>query len=801
MRGEDEDWNNAPSQMTSGELRKELRKSAEVKERSPSESQSFGFSICKVIRVDYAAHEVQLHVLSGEDDLFQRSPIPISYPGAGPRSFLGHVPTVGSICICGYLATTPRLPVILGWMTGSTMAGMEWMPTQPFSPTEVNFNTRLQAEAEGVYNRVRHKINHARPGMILASSSMGSDLILDEGGYITNGRANEIRLRDQDQALVVRSLQQFHAMGGARVYGGMVQRDATLLPCTMVSDGTQWDAPQQVDANGSPLSQSALGSEASRPEGVLTPHDIFFRTTPGLGLPDSGFSVQPSLDPYTFLRNGLFIGSDGAVINSDQTISAACYGGKDMYRVSLPTGDGVQNDVVEKDDTTTLTEYRIELDHVWDGTLPVTEQTDSFDADRIPSEQGDSDNPLANDGPFIEWVIGSVVGNDAFTESGRKLYGLPLTPVVFDDNGTNPRLDSAVGVDLNNHAATLFRLTPPLRTNDAPTFTSFTKDGRFKASLSGDPALNSAEIALAGGLKVAAGGPIDLGGAGLKLNFDKGDSTTNMAFEVRAASGAVHLSGGGPSTEGSFASRTNPDAVQETTLPSLLLEAPGGNAHLTASKIVKIAANNAIQLVDTNEVTSTPKQSFNVYSSKFLCNVTTLDRTVAGQETTAYSGPKNFLPTNRPLRSVKFIGTPLTGHIGGKTDEYRMLLGDREERIILGNHETTVFVGNLTYRSGLGTVTNQAGLNSVKVNSISGISATSVTTIRMSSLLATTVNATAAITMKSLGVARLSGTLTSLGGAGKVGGIVCGSDLDPLSGLPFAFFQIGSPGHRLSVPL
>jgi hypothetical protein len=685
-------------------------------------------------------------------------------------------------------------------MLGGTMAGMEWLPTQKFLPSEVDMTPKLQAEAEGIYTRIRHKLNHARPGMIMASSSMGSDIILDEGVFITNRRANELRLRDQDQALVVRSLQQFHAMGGARIYGGMVQRDATLLPCTMVSDGTQWDAPQQVDDNGAPLPPRALATDPSRPEGVLTPHEIFFRTTPGLGAPDSGFSVQPSLDPYTFLKNGLFIGSDGAVINADQTISAACYGGKDMYRVSLPSPD-VQNDVVETDETTTLTEYRIELDHVWDGTLPVTEQTDGFDADRISSEPGDSDNPLANEAPFIEWVMGSVVGNSASTEAGRKLYGLPLTPVVFDDNGTNPRLDSAIGVDLNEHAATLFRLTPPLRTNDSPTFTSFTKDGRFRASIAGPPAENSAEIALAGGLKVQAGGSVEIGGSALKLNFRQGDPIDNMAFQIVSASGAVHLSGGGPTTEGSFAARTNPDALQENTLPALLMEAPGGNAHLTAGRIAKIVGNNAIQLTDTNEVTSTPKQSFNVYSSKFLCNVTTLDRTVLGQETTAYSGPKNFLPTNLPLRSVKFIGTPLTGHIGGKTDEYRMILGNRDERINLGNHETTVLVGNLTYKAGLGVFTAQAGLNSVKVDSISGISATSVTTIRMSSTLATTITATAAITMTSQGVARLSGKLTSLGGAGKVGGIVCGSDIDPTSGKPFSFYQVGSPGHRLSLPI
>jgi len=795
-----EDWDQAPGNMLTGEIRSEVRKTSEINERSPSKGMAFGFSICKVIRVDYASHEVQLQVLSGEDQLFQRTAIPISYPGAGPRSFLGHIPTVGSICICGSLATTPRIPVILGWMTGGAMAGLEWIPTQKFLPSEVDYNPKFQAEVEGLYSRIRHKMNHARPGMILASSAMGSDIILDEGVYISNRRANEIRLRDQDQALVVRTLQQFHAMGGARIYGGMVQRDATLLPREMVSDGTQWDAPQQVDENGSPLPQFALAQDPTKPEGLLTPHPIFFQSDPNSGVPDSGFTVQQSLDPYTFLKNGLFIGSDGSVLDTNQTLSAAEYGGKPMYRVSLPAPD-VQNDVIERDDTTTLTEYRIELDHIWDGTLPVTEQTDGFEVDRLSSEAGDSDNPLANGGPFLEWVMGSVVGNNAATEAGRKLYGIPLTPIVFDSRGINPRLESAIGVNLNEHAATLFRLTPPLRVNDSPTFTSFTKDGRFRASLGGPPSENTAEIALAGGLKLRAGGPIDLGGSALRLNFPQGDPTDNMAFQIVSATGAVQIRAGGPSQVGSFAARTNPEALPENTLPALLLEAPGGNTHITSGRITKIVGNNAIQLTDTQEVTSTPKQSFNVYSSKFLCNVTTLDRTVLGQETSMYSGPKNSLPSNIPLRSTKFIGTPLTGHVGGKTDEYRMILGDREEQIDLGNHETVVLVGNLTYQAGAGTFTAQAGTNTLKVGSTTGISATSVSTIRLTSTLATTIRGTASMTISTDGVARLSGKMTTLGGSGKIGGIISAADIDPTSGKLFSFFGMGSPGHRLGAPL
>ena len=790
---------------TKAQMRQELRGTASIDEQSPSKGMAWGFSICKVLRVDYATHEVSLMVMSGEDQIFQRTPIPIAYPGAGPRTFLGAIPEIGAMCICGYLATTPRQPVIIGWLIGGPLGGMEWLPTQMFGPTELNMTPKVRAELEGIYNRHRHKMLHARPGIIMASSAQGSDLILDEGVYLTNRRGNEFRLRDQDQAIVMRSLQQFHAMGGARIYGGMVQRDATLLQPTMVSDGIQWDAPQQVDLAGFPLHPSQLAVDPSRPEGVLTPHAIFARANPGTGAPDSKVSFPSSLDPYNFLKNGLFIGSDGAVINSSQTIPNAEYGGKPMFRVSLPSPD-VENTAVELDDVETLTEYRIELEHIWDGTLPVTEQTDGFDVDRQPSEAGDSDNPLAAGGSFIEWVLGSVVGNDASTEAGRMTYGKPLVPIIFDALGTNPRLESAIGRPLEEHAATLFRLSPPLRTNDSPSWASFNKAGQFKASIGGPPQEASIELALAGKLRVDAAGGIDFGANGIGMNFRGGDPQTNYAFLVAAESGAIKLSAGGASTEGSFAARANPESLEENTLPALLMEAPGGNVHMLAGRIAKIAAANAIQLTDTNEVTSTPKQSFNVYSSKFLCNVTTLDRTVAGQEQTMYSGPKNFLPTNIPLRSTKFIGTPLTGHIGGKTDEYRLFLGNRDERITIGDHNTLTVFGSQTYQAGIGSVTSMAGANSIKVSSVAGISSTSVTTTRISSTLSTTISGLASATLTSNGLTQVKGSMVSLKAApGLPGitplgaGILSGADIDPTSGKKFSFFFAGSTTHRLGI--
>jgi hypothetical protein len=205
--------------------------------------------------------------------------------------------------------------------------------------------------------------------------------------------------------------------------------------------------------------------------------------------------------------------------------------------------------------------------------------------------------------------------------------------------------------------------------------------------------------------------------------------------------------------------------------------------------------------VDTNEVLVSAKQNVNTFTDKWLLQCNTVDKTVQGKEVSAFSGPKGALPSNAPLREVKFIATPLTGHAGGDTDKYTMLFGNRDERFRAGDHSTTILVGDMTYQTRAGTATLRAGLNEISLGTSSGISMTSVTTTSMTSTLATTVSALATITVKSVGQAKLSGLITTLGGAGKTGRIISAADRDPLTNLPFSFFGMGSFGHRLGTPL
>jgi len=778
------------------------------KTRAPSTGPgAFGLSVARVVRCDHVQHQVALQILTGEDDIYNWSAIPNTCPVAGTRTFIGSMPEPGDVCIVGWLASEMKQPIILTWLPAGISSGLEWLPVQDFLPAEVNMTPKILAHFEGIYGRYRTKHIPVRPGSIVLSSSAGSDLMLDEGVLISNRRGNEIRMRDADQAIVFRSLQQFHAMGGTRVYGGMVQRDAKLLPSRMFSDGFYWAAKTQQDENGDPIPFSQLGTSPV-PVNELTPHPVFFRSDTTKPFASSGIEVNRDIDPYVFLSRGLFIGTDGIALSGAQIPPSAEYAGKPLFRVSInpeavaiPYNGAIAQDGSESD---TLTEYRIELDHSWDGTLPVTEQTDGLDVDRLPDDTVGT-NATAMGGPFIQWVLGSVVGNDPFTNRGAQLYGIPLTPRIFDDDGTvDPRLDSGIGVPLGEHAASLFRVDPPIEDPSIlpPMFASVTKDGRLRAFLGGPENKDSLELACNGGLKVQSNGPIQFDAPNIGLNFRNADPVDNWALKLESETGAILIRASAPTTRGSFSARLGTDGIQEKQLPSIAIESPNGNVHMTAARSAKMTGQT-IQLVDTSDIQLISKNSIQEMAEGKTFSANSYQKTCQGREDVLYCGPKNFLPTNAPFRDTKFVGTPLTGHAGGSTDKYLMVLGDRDEKFLVGNHRTTVTVGNLSYRTGFGTVTHRAGPNSIRIGTVSGITTTSATTTTMFSTLATSVTALASLTMKTIGPAKLSGTVTTLGGLGVLGSarIISSRDRDPLTGRRFNTFNMGSFGHRLGLPI
>jgi hypothetical protein len=757
----------------------------------------WGLGVGRVVEVDYEEFLITLQILVGGSGDSERVPIPLSFPGAGARHMFGALPQAGDYCVVGWMpqeSSNPRnrTPVILNWIVPGVWPGREWMTTANFTNDEMDFGSEYQHDVVGgVLPRIRHKLRHMQPGSILASSSQGSDLVLDESVQLSNRRGNEFILRDQDQAAVLRALQRFDALAGTRIYSGMVQRDATFLATQMFSDGRVWDG-KQVVLNGVPLSEGDLertGQES--PEGFLTPARPFGRDFDEDGNPGkTGLQFSENIDPFLFLIRGGFIDASG-MAEDDLHQADAIYGGKPVYRVAAQS----RKNAVLDPSIPTLTEHRLEITHTSDGRLPVTEQTDMFDADRLPDSgfeaPGGSDNA-----PFIEWVMGSVIGNDPFSPRGRLAYGRPLVPKIFDGDAPNPRLEpvglaaeegrGASPEPLENHAATLFKLNP--LDNGRPTFWSVNKKGQFRGFIGGPLKENSVELALAGGLKLKVAGALQLMlDGGLSLG-----TKSRGSFNLVSEKGPVTIFGGGSSDgpESRGEKNDNLPAVDIVARTNMRLKATKkvfvkGAAIDVEATTTRIKGHDLIELATAKKIRTTAE---------------TLELVVTAKATEEYSGPKGFRLTNAPLHSQTY--TPSAPGIVAKRVNFTF--GDREERFNLGNHTTTILIGDQTYESLVGTVTLKGTTSTVEVGP-TGITGTALVgnvslsapagTASMTALAGVYISADAgvAIVRGALGVA-LSGPIYG----GELGPILCAGTREPFTNLPYLTWGLGAKGHLIT---
>jgi len=786
---------NALSVITSAMVRNSSMFAQAMIDKADSETQ-WGLGIGRVVEIDYEELFCTLQILVGASGDAERVPIPLTFPGAGHRHFFGTLPQVGDYCVVGWMPQESshdrnRTPVILNWVVPGVWPGREWMTTSNFTVDEMDFGSQYEHDVVGgVLPRIRHKLRHMQPGNVVASSAQGADLVLDEGVQLANRRGNEFRLRDQDQAAILRALQRFDALAGTRTYSGMVQRDATLLATQMFSDGKVWDG-KRVLLNGRPLSEGELDADSSEPAGYLTPARVFGRKADADGnLGDTGLSFSDNIDPFLFLTRGGYTDKTG--MGEDRTHqSDSVYGGKPVFRVAAQNS---KNAVLDPK-IPTLTEHRIEVSHTSDGRLPVTEQTDMFDADRLPPTDFEAPGGSPNT-PFIEWVLGSVVGNNPFSPIGRQAYGRPLVARIFDGDIPNPRLDPvdlAVEADaganpepIENHSATLFQLYP--LDKGRPTFWSVNKKGQLKGFIGGPAKENSVELALAGGFKFKVSGALQLMLDGELALGTKSRNSVHLVSEK----GPVTIYGGGSTAGPESRGENNSD------LPAVDIQART-NLRLKATK--KVFLKGAAIDVEATKTRVKGHDLIELASGKNIkVNTETYEQVVSGKASEMYSGPKSFLPTNAPLHQQTYIPS-YPGIVAKKVD---FVYGDREETFLLGNHSTTIQIGNQTYQSTLGTVTLRGTTSSMDLGP-AGITGTALAGNLSLNAHAGTASMTALAGIfisANSGVATLRGALgVALSGpiyGPDVGPILAAGSLEPFTNLPFATWGIGAKGHLVT---
>jgi len=747
-----------------------MREQKAIESKSADSSRGWSaLSMCiaQIVEMHWEEMRCTLEILNGSGaDTRALTGVELLMPSMGNRHFMGGIPEIGDQCVVGWFANDTRAgsagktPAILAWWPSTPWVRHDWHMTQGFDPDENvmadNVNRQI---SQNFYQRIRHKMRHFSPGNIGASSAQGSDMVLDESVLLSNRRSNEIIIRDQDQAIVMRSLQQFHAMSGARVYAGMVQRDARTLPREMFSDGIKWDADIQIDSEGNPYNPFSGGEHFKNPleQGELQPHPVFQRDSfEGVGVNIEGDranykgSFPTHLDPYVFLYNAGFVDEGYDELNTESDI---IYGGKSILRVGNEFGKNAF------DNGQAFTEYRIEMNHLTDGILPVTEQTDGFDSDRASNKPNENRTP-----PFIEWVLGTPVGNDAFSAKGKEEYGLPVVPTLAT-------LGVANGETLfEDHAATLLRITPVVPNID-DSFVSFTKGGKLKTKIS-SPSQDALEA------RVEGGAFLDVNND-LLVQSDKSTFTTVTKTKINSL-GSVEITGSGGEEgdplEGSDAS------------VSVIIK---------GTKRISIQSDTAVAfkapVVDFSQVgqmrlASSDQMEFNT-GAGLSQTADTIKQSSMGQFEQVCGGPVGFNPLAGPARKVTITESILTGGAGTPSDSYTNAFGGKSEvfigpatntkTIAVGTETKTIVAGS--DQTVVGTTVNMTDPTGTKFLAPAGsVVATAGTVIAMTAnVLALRGNANVSI----------SGASVVIGSPGTaVGPIVCGSDIHPILGVPFLTF-------------
>ena len=178
---------------------------------------------------------VRLDSMEGE-----RHDVPIpAASGAGPRSWAGLMPEPNTKVILGFkkydAAGRHHVPYIVEFLTPGTYMARDYEPFASVPPADaaaaLAISPDLANDPHLNLGVIRLKSRKAYPGDYVASSSGGTDFILDRDAHLTNRSGNEFFLRDSDQTAVLQTRNEFVNNAAGYYRRGLIKRNAfNLLP-------------------------------------------------------------------------------------------------------------------------------------------------------------------------------------------------------------------------------------------------------------------------------------------------------------------------------------------------------------------------------------------------------------------------------------------------------------------------------------------------------------------------------------------------------------------------------------------
>lgn len=457
----------------------------------------YSIKIAVIQRVDEVNLKADIKILTGSAS--ERTEISLTQAMYGPRSFWGGIPEVNSLVVIGYrrIQSKIREATILGYVPTAIRTSWRFEPVSADDPS--NIDTSQLAQFEKLFGpTTRFKRLYLRPGDVGGMSASGSEFALTKDVRMVNRAGDLFELRDADRTLVASSIHKIGNVAGVREIVGPIRRSAFFLPEDIFEE------------DGITLKS-----------GTSTPNPFFGRDE----LQAAGPGPTAGKAPRFALSNGEVL----ELFNDFTTYPPVTYSnGRKVHYPSTIRGVSIDD---PNNFAKAFVEHRIEMSHTTDLVQDVLEEIDGFSLDRKL--------------PYIEHVLGTLVGNTLNSTDGMRQYAQVVKPNLFEEfQSTQPGKFTLEAVDRRPTApdeevntlggAYLFRIRPPfgIRGQENPFVAAVSKQGKFFMSAPG----SSTETYPSGERNIAA--EISLGGA-LKAYF--GASNPNRISAHITMAGGVHL--------------------------------------------------------------------------------------------------------------------------------------------------------------------------------------------------------------------------------------------------------------------
>lgn len=608
-------------------------------------------------RVDPLHMKCDVAIITGGNTV--RHEVDLTSAMAGPRSFWGGIPEVGSLVVIGYRRKHRTLfeAVIVGYLPTGNRTGLRFDPYAASSPSEIPpGEEELYRDIYG--DTVRYKrLYPLNPGDVGGMSASGAEIALtkDLSGCARSG--DGFSFRDSDRTFTAQSLHWEHVSSAATVISGAIRRGSLYLPSGMFQD--------------------------RRPVSDYEGSDILRNTGPG---------SDPS-GPYKFLNGE---GELSSFMNQGTPTTYA--DGRDVFYVGP---NNASDPPVSNEIDPIFTEHRLQINHLTDLIPPVTEGVDGFDIDQ--------------NRPYISITHGTVVGSNPHSTAGVRQYGKILKPSLFKDfrgfAGGNRFTwqeitrtpDNGDIESIASAGAFSYEMIPPFGT-DTPFVAAISKQGKLFLQVPGSSVEEgvtkniSLEAAFLGAIKASIGASnpdrvslsLSLDGG---IHADIGSDSSGKAITVRYRSSVQQSYQGTPDND-DVAIRTEIFGVSQKSVTGEDQTVVTGSKITTVSGRFQQEADRMVLLA----------------ISGFTGNYGEKNELIAGKTQSNHA--------QAVLETIVTGGKVSTILAGGYSDT--VLAGARTTNIAGGAFTTTVAAGAYTVSVGTGAVSISTGAGAVAISTGAG---------------------------------------------------------------------------------